>query len=144
MLLRERKAAALAGRGRGNHKVTALRAADGLDAGLAEPLAKDRLAGSRAGRLGVEVAVGGLRPLSDLCAADGLDDRALVDPVREGVEGCRLGTGEASRGRLRLVAEGLERADLVLEVLADLRVRRLTAGVTVRSHLCLSKENRQS
>ncbi len=144
MLLREREAAAFAGRGRGNHKVTVLRAADGLDAGLAETLAEHGLTGSRARCLGVEVAVGGLRPLGHLCAADGLDDRALVDPVSEGVEGCRLGTSKAARGRLRLVAERLERANLVLEVLADLRVRRLTAGVTVRSHLCLSKENRQS
>lgn len=110
----EREAAALAIRGRRDDEVPGRGAADSLDARLTELLAEDRLARRRAGDARVEVDVIRLRPLGDLRATHGLDDRALVDPVGEAVERRRAGARTLGRAG-RLTHQHLKGLDLVRE-----------------------------
>lgn len=114
-LRREIKRAAIDGRCGGDHERAVGAAGDSLDRAAAELRGQDRLGGGRGRVLRVEILVGGAGPTGNLLRAAGLNDRALVDPVGEGVQRARRRTIIGPRGALCLSAEGLVRLDLPLK-----------------------------
>jgi len=123
LLLAEVEGLALQGRARGNHKVARLRARDGLDDVLAERRAKNGPAGRRGHCARVEVDFARTGPARKLRVRAGLDDRTLVDPVREVVQDGGGRTGALGRAA-RLIEQRLERVDLGFKLVADGAIRR--------------------
>lgn len=118
VLAREREALAVPRRAGGDHEVTVLGQADSLDDALAVLVAQDGLAGRRRRVALVEVETVRAGPAGHLRRADGLNDRALVDPIGEAVERRGLGTTPLAAA-LGLGIEGLVGVDLLGEGLAD-------------------------